>query len=219
MRYGLIVATALLFVGAASADPIIFDNGVPTVYNGYSSQLDTAYPFNSQTADDFTLAAGQNVITDAHWWGIWWNPGPPGNATAFKIMIYADNGGMPTGGNPDPSATALKTWTIPVANVGETPYVPVPGTYEYNVDLSADPWTATPGVRYWIAFQSVNTYPPQWGWTNTGATSGTAQQGFPLVGVNYWTPLNTEMAFNLTGVPEPASLLLLGLGALVLRRR
>ena len=174
----------------------------------------------SQLADDFTISGANNVITGATFYGTWWNPGPPGNASAFNIYIYADAGGMPTGGGtPDPSGTALKHWSVPFANAHETAYAPVPGYYQYNVDLSGDPFTATVGTRYWLVFQSVNTFPPQWGWASNGATSGNATQGFPLLGTPFWTSQNTETAFQLTGVPEPASLLLIGLGALVLRRR
>jgi len=213
-------------VSVALADPIIFNNGSPSsTSSGYSSQLDTNYPFNSQVADDFVLQPGANVITDFHWWGVYWNPGPPSNATAFKIMIYADAGGKPTGaGMPDPTPTALKVWTIPFAQVNEALDPSYSGIYKYDVNVANDPFVATPGQKYWIAFQSVNFFPPQWGWADTGATSGNACQGFPLLNYPYWQqpiPGTTgrEMAFYITGVPEPASLLLLGLAGLFLRRR
>ncbi len=211
-----------VWVSSAAADPIIFDNGLPGLANGLSSQLDNFYPFNSQTADDFVLQAGANKITDLHWWGLWWNPGPPGNPTAFNAIIYADAGGMPTGaGMADPTPTALKVWTVAPALVNETFYANANGFnwYSYDLNVSADPFVANPGQRYWLVFQSVNQFPPQWGWAATAAAAGTAMQGFPLLGTPYWTPMNTEMAFYITGVPEPTSLLLLGLGALLFRRR
>mgnify|MGYP000157575213 CR=1 FL=1 len=222
MNRVLALMATLSVAAFAVADPIIFDNGAPgATSTGYSSQLDAVYPFQSQVADDFVLQAGANVITDVHWWGVWWNPGPPGNATAFRIIIYGDAGGKPTGGNPDPTPTALKVWTIPAAAAGETPSG---SFFSYAADVSADPFIATPGVQYWIAIQSVNTFPPQWGWVTNSAGAGNAHQGFPLLGTPYWTRLapgtgGVGMAFYLTGIPEPASLLLIGLGALVLRRR
>ena len=51
-------------------DDIIWDNGGITQPGsaGLSSQLDLAYPFNSQVADDFQFEDNK-LITDVHWWG------------------------------------------------------------------------------------------------------------------------------------------------------
>lgn len=228
MKHVLAFVALCGLVGFAAADPIIYNNGapaLPTGSTGYSSQLDLAYPFNSQTADDFTLQPGGNIVTDVHWWGTWWNPGAPGNATAFNIIFYADAGGVPTGaGMPDPTPTAIAVYTIPFASVNEALDPTYTPWYSYDAVLSP-PVVLSPSDHYWIAIQSVNNYPPQWGWVTTGALAGNANQGFPLLGVPYWTHLvpangtGTEMAYYLTGIPEPASLLLLSLGALLLRRR
>ena len=216
MRQLAVIAGLSMVVGAPAA--ALWDNGLPAGNNALSSQLDTVYPFNSQTADD-VIFGFDVVIPGLTWYGTWWNPGPPGNATVFNIFIYADAGGHPTGaGLPDPSATALKHWTIPFANAHETPYAPVPGYYKYDAWLSYDPFTFLAGHRYWIAVQTVNTFPPQWGWASTGATQGTATQGFQLLGTPYWTPQNTEVAFQID-MPEPAAALLFGVVAVRLRRR
>jgi hypothetical protein len=215
-------------VAFAAADPIIYNNGAPaTTSSAYSSQLDTVYPFNSQVADDFVLQSGGNTITDVHWWGIWWNAGPPGNATAFNIIFYADdpaNPGKPTGsGMADPTSTNIAIRTLAASAVGETADPFNVAGFHYDAVLSP-PVTLAPG-HYWMAIQSVNTFPPQWGWADNGATAGNACQGFPLLGYAYWqqpipnTVTGREMAFYLTGVPEPASLLLLGLAGLLIRRR
>jgi hypothetical protein len=56
----------------------------------YSSQLDTAYPFNSQVADDFQFGSGQ-TITEIIFWGGFWN-GDPINPIDLNVIFYADDG-------------------------------------------------------------------------------------------------------------------------------
>jgi hypothetical protein len=188
---------------------IVWDNGpIDDTSNGLSSQFDTAYPFNSQVADDFQLQQ-DTMITDVHWWGAFWNPaGSPVNPADFNIIFYADAGGMPTGaGMPDPTPTALKVYTIPQVNG-----IPTGGTDEFEYDVVLpEPFQALANEIYWIAIQWKGDYPPQWGWETNGANPeklSVSVQGFPLLGTNYWTP-NTaygDMAFYLTGpeIPEPA---------------
>jgi hypothetical protein len=192
--------------GAKSTDPIIWNNGgtVPAG-NILSSQNDAFYPFVSQMADDFLFVEDMDV-TDVHWWGGFWN-GPPNEVDPcpFYIYIYADDGtgNMPTGaGMPDPAPTALATYYFQ----GLTWYPLDPnGFYEYDVDLSP-PFSATAGVKYWIAIQADFGYPPQWGWTVTsGVQLHQALQGFPLLGTPFWTdpsPPGVDLAFYLTGVPS-----------------
>lgn len=206
------------------ADPVIWDNGsVGAGSTALSSQLDTAYPFNSQTADDFLFSAG-SIVTDVHWSGTYFNgaalgdPGP-----AFNIYIYADAGGTPTGGPGDPSGTALASYNTGVGGAGQVASGTA-GFFDYNYNLTT-PFVAAAGVHYWIAIQSINTFPPQWGWgTSTGpAQLNNAKQGFPLLGINYWTDVAPahEMAFQLTGTPLPAPgvLALLGMAGMVGTRR
>ena len=132
-------------------------------------------------------------------------PGAAGNATAFKVLIYADAGGHPTGaGLSDPSSTALKTWTV--TQVHETADGVLPGILQLQCQPGRAMGGHSPGrlgPATWIVFQSVSVYPPQWGWATTAATSGDAVLGFPLVSVPYWTAQNLTMAFYLTGPAGP----------------
>ena len=148
------------------------------------------------------------MITDVHWWGVFWNPGGGPNPADFNIIFYADAGGMPTGaGMPDPTPTALKVYTM--TGVMGTPI----GTdqYEYDVVLP-EPFTALANEHYWIAIQWIGNFPPQWGWYTNGNNPELlfpSVQGFPFLGVNYWTDHGYgDMAFYLTGEsaappPEP----------------
>jgi hypothetical protein len=202
----VVAVTAPTTPGTKSADPIIWNNG-GTVAGGniLSSQNDAVYPFVSQMADDFMFTEDMDV-TDVHWWGGFWN-GPPNEVDPcpFYIYIYADDGtgNMPTGaGMPDPAPTALATYYFP----GLTGYPLDPnGFYEYDVDLSPA-FSATAGVKYWIAIQADFGYPPQWGWTVTsGLQLHQALQGFPFLGTPFWTdpsPPGVDLAYYLTGVPS-----------------
>lgn len=226
--------------GAAIPDPsgprddVIWDN----IPNGYldtslsSSQLDTAYPFDSEVADDFELACcppGQHwEVTDVHWWGGYWNQDPiVPNTTAFNIKFWGDTieglDHRPYGA-PDGTLEGdvpLAEYNIPIENVTVTDIGS--GIYAYSVDLP-DAWLPECDTRYWISIQSVNLFPPQWGWSGASDNQqlSTARYGFPLLGTAYWADREHDMAYQLTGVcvPEPATMALFGLGALmVLRRR
>jgi hypothetical protein len=223
-----ILAAVCMFgmVGFALADPIIYDNGgLAASPTGYSSQLFFGQPYGqSQVADNFVLTAPNVIVTDIHWWGVYWNPGPPGDLQAFNIYFYNDAGGVPTGGGmTNPEVTAIASYTIPFAAANETPAGPT-NYFSYDAALSP-PLTLNAGTPYWVAIQAVMAFPPQWGWATSNGTAGNAKQGFPYLNMPFWTQIvptggtGVEMAFYLTGIPEPASLLLLSLGGLLLRRR
>jgi hypothetical protein len=186
--------------------PIIWDNGGTTQdSNGYSSQLERSYPFVSQCADDFLFEEDTDVY-DVHWFGVFWN-GPPDEVDpcAFNIYFYKDNGSgfEPTGGGmADPAPTAIATYNF--AAVTGYPLDPN-GFYSYSVDLDP-PFHAVGGEKYWIAIQAEFTFPPQWGWCTTNAIRlMPAVQGFPLLGITFWTMIDpeTDLAWYLTGKPEP----------------
>jgi hypothetical protein len=184
--------------------PIIWDNGDTTAASSaYSSQNDTCYPFVSQVADDFHFEEDQEVW-DVHWYGTFWGDGEV-DPCPFWIFFYKDDGtgGQPTGaGMPDPASTAIAAYFFPAV----TGYpLDANGFHAYKVDLP-DPFLAYACEKYWIAIQAVFCFPPQWGWANTGSIQlASAVQGFPLLNMPFWTPIDPEldMAFQLTGKPEP----------------
>ena len=178
---------------------IVWDNGgIDGSQIGLSSQLDAAYPFNSQAADDFRLNITTG-ITGVHWWGAFWNPSEGVNPADFNIIFYADAGGMPTGaGMDDPTSTALAVYFMP-----QVTGIPTGGIaeYEYEVFLPED-FVANADTIYWIAIQWVGQYPPQWMWDTNGNNPeqlSPAMQGFPAVGYPYWLDTGYgDMAFYLT---------------------
>ncbi len=169
--------------------------------NGLSSQLDQVYPFDSQVADDFQLSSTADV-TGVHWWGQFWNGAVYPNPVEFNVIFYADDGSgnQPTGGPTDPTGTALAVYNYP--SVTGVSY----GTDKYEYDVALDPvFTATGGVKYWIAIQEVAPFSTdgQWGWSTNGANEDIMHegvQGFPLLGMNYWTTTTYgDQAFQLIG--------------------
>ncbi|MCK4874028.1 MAG: PEP-CTERM sorting domain-containing protein [Phycisphaerales bacterium] len=208
----LVIAAA----GAANADPVIWNNNVPAD-TLLSSQLDTAYPFDSQVADDFMFTDMGYYVTDVHWTGGFWG-GDPLNPIAFNIYFYADDG---TGNFP---TTPVPTSALAIYHFDSVTGTPNGTYYDYSVDLPTD-FTANVNTKYWIAIQGEHFFPPQYGMacaTSQVYYGSNAKQGFPLLGMPYWTdPGYGDMVFSLTGVPipAPASIALLGLGALTIRRR
>lgn len=213
---------------AANRAALLWDNGAATG-NALSSQMDLAYPFDSQTADDFRLAdqnggAGPYVITDVHWDGVYWNGFPGNPAQGFNIQFYADAGNKPTGGPGNPNGTAVTTQFIPIGSTNETATV---NGFSYDTVLTL-PFLATATTRYWLGVQAVLDFTPQWGWSVSTLQQGIESQfGFPLLGANYWVPsgdvlgARVDQAYTLGGfeIPEPTTLALLGLGALAIGRR
>jgi len=192
-----------------TARDIIWDNGGDDGYgNGLSSQLDTAYPFNSQLADDFMFGQSTN-IESVHWWGVFWN-GYGVNPAEFKILFYLDDGtgNEPLGaGSDDPTSYAFAVYDFPSVTgtlVGSQ-------RYEYDVTLPSS-LTVDASVHYWIAIQWVGQYSQygQWGWVMNDYSMyqlHDAMQGFPLLGTQYWTdPGYGDAAFSLSGSygPPPA---------------
>jgi hypothetical protein len=172
---------------------LLWDNGNYTT-NALSSQLDLQYPFNSQVADDFKFSSYM-TIAEVVCFGLFWN-GNPINPIDLNVIFYADDGTgtMPTGaGMQDPTSTALRAETHTQVMGGDNG----DGTYTYDIILNA-PFIAKANTKYWIAFQWVGNYPPQWGWCISDSQQlHDCMSGFPLLGYPYWTdPGYGDVAFQ-----------------------
>ncbi len=213
MKNVTLALSVLAFASSASAQDLLWDN-MPFGGDGSlsSSQLDLVYPFDSQVADDFV---GGFTVNHIKWMGGFWN-GSPVDIPDWNIIFYADAGGVPTGGPTDPTGTALYHYVISGGDVDIVDHGDF--TYDYSVAL---PDTAFAAETFWVAIQPVFGFPPQWGIEGAFDSQQGAlmHQGFPLLGTDYWSPLATDMAFQLYGVPAPGALALLGLAGLVGRRR
>jgi hypothetical protein len=182
--------------GTNRAD-IIWDNGFYTGMQALSSQLDLAYPFNSQVADDFQFGSAKTV-TEVIFWGTWFGGSPPWpDPIDMNIIFYNDDGSgiRPTGaGMPDPTPTAL----LVDFHAGVYGVDNGDGYYTYDIVLNT-PFNAAASTKYWFVCQWVGNFPPQWGWglSDTQQLSNSVQ-GFPLLAVPYWTDAGYgDVAFQL----------------------
>jgi hypothetical protein len=197
----------------SSSSELVWDNYPDGPATGYmSSQLDTVYPFDSQTADDF-LFDRPVAVKAVEWNGGFWG-GDPVTVPEWNIIFYADAGGMPTGGPTDPTDTALAHYVLEAADVDMTSEAD--GSWTCSTTLPSS-FVAAEDQAYWIAIQAAFPYPPQWGIsTAAGLLQGSEVMfGFPLLGYPYWVTGTAvfgdprDMAFRLYGAvtlpPCPAA--------------
>jgi hypothetical protein len=170
---------------------------------------------------------------------------PPGILAGFRIEFYTD---VPAGVDPlmpwSHPGLLLYDEFIPIDLVSEAYYGTVThlggileNVWQYNVDLPV-PFFQDPGLEpqdvdgdgvldgtvYWLKIQAVHSDQQiQWGWhqAETLWHDNAVQQWPPNPTLPEWNALaDTDLAFELTIIPEPSLLLVVGFGALlVLRRR
>jgi len=163
----------------------------------------------------------------------------PGGIAAFSFVIWTD---IPAGFEGEPFSHpggALWEFRVPYELANEVFVGTVPDkqdVYQYFIRLPEEKWFhQEPGTIYWLSIRAVWSEPysewpyKQWGWHESLLSehwNDSAVQDFKNSG---WYALNkdgisTDMAFELTCIPEPSSLLafasgLTGLVGLLIRRR
>lgn len=192
----LSIACAVLAAVPAFAD-IIFDNGGPnTDLGGTISDAGQG----SNAADSFVLGAGANTIRDVHWWG-GYDPEQFGPDN-FLLAVFEDDGGQP-----DSATPTFLTGAIFRSNTGLTNADGF-DIFRYDTVLESDV-VLTPNETYWLA---ILNFTDSWFWQHSNR-DGEHIQAIADGGI--LLDLNHDLAFILTDapiVPEPASMLIVGLG-------
>lgn len=187
---------------AATMDPVIYNNGVPNANSlGIVSEAGLVPPF--VVADDFLLAPGQNVVTDYHWYGAYTTSAVGQEPTdKFSVLIFEGTASSPTNLISVPLQFASVDRIATGNNLSSGQAI-----YEYSVKPTT-PVSLTPNTPYWLAIYN-ETPSGEWVWAQS-AQSGNAVFSTSTT-LSSWSSLASaglpsEMAFNLTGVPEPLTI-------------
>ncbi|MBN1919550.1 MAG: PEP-CTERM sorting domain-containing protein [Verrucomicrobia bacterium] len=177
-------------------------------------------------ADNWECPDGR-PITDIHWWGSYlFNTGDSNPVQKFEVSIFSDAGGSP--------GALMWRKSFDSALVNETPVgldANLEQVYKYSVYLEQeDVFQQNQGEVYWLSIVALTegtTRWPMWGWHTAvnrnieDLLQGSAQttkdptQNDPFgIGKveNPWQDAQYDMAFELTTIPEPSIVALIGLG-------
>jgi len=199
------------------------------IYWGWDELSFRAQGNGPQVADDWECK-DQRPVTDFHWWGSyidWKDPAPPPNkVVGFWFGIYTD---IPKQPGVDFSRPGQLIWQYQT-NVFKETFVgwdvlmpgtpPIEATFQYNVFLPTTDWFYQPGGSriLWLSIRGIEPTGSfqEWGWkTRPHYFMDDAVRGFNGGG---WQPiygpdgLSWDMAFEISTIPEPSSLLALGAG-------
>jgi hypothetical protein len=201
----ILIALSMLACGTIASAAVIFDNGI-VANNGFVSDPDfTGTPKFS--ADDFTLAAGANVITDVHWTGLYAFSNTP-LTDNFTLQFFNNAGGFPAL-TPFLSVAVSPTRTDTGRDAAGS------DIFAYVVDIA--PLTLAPATTFWLSIVNDTSNDPNdnWFWGIRDASGNGAVRDAPG---GPWTTLGAGYEFQLTGVsvPEPPALALFALSFITL---
>ncbi|MBN1150888.1 T9SS type A sorting domain-containing protein [candidate division WOR-3 bacterium] len=119
--------------------------------SGYACQLDSAYPFEADIADDVTVPAGGWVIdTVITWWSNWNGFTAWANVPNVHFVVWADAAGQP-------AVTPTNEYVCEMANYTATQYGSPNLTYRLTMDVTSL-GIVIPEGTWWIEVQPSNVY-------------------------------------------------------------
>ncbi|MBN1620704.1 T9SS type A sorting domain-containing protein [candidate division WOR-3 bacterium] len=119
--------------------------------SGYACQLDSAYPFEADIADDVTPPAGGWVIdTVITWWSNWNGFTAWTNVPNVHFLVYADASNQP-------AVTPLNEYVCEMANYTATQYGSPNLTYSLIMDVTSL-GIIIPEGKHWIEVQPSNVF-------------------------------------------------------------
>jgi hypothetical protein len=220
-----------------------WDPGDPALYYQTPAQSDAwsviadwgASSDTYRVADDWT-AAQTSAITGISFWG-GWKYDFIGQTTEIYVRIFDNDTSTP--GFPKPGQCVWsclfntddfthhhysldQSWFEPQSDswlANDHDHI-----YQYNIPVISSPFTQQAGLSYWLMITS-NVQGGDFGWNTAQSVTGSSAVYWNN-NISDWSPLMTpsgcqdpqaslDLAFVL--VPEPATLLLLSLGGLLLR--
>jgi hypothetical protein len=224
---GAATAIAIMAITALPAQAAVFYENLPTnvdIVDHTESRHGVGGPI---IADDFMSATG-GYITRVEWWG------SAARDSRWELAFRADNPLLHQPNVDDPSSGALRKYgedgSIVAAGVANVPGHP--DIFHFTADLPVSLAIAADTVHWF----TVANFTQGWHWacalggTTVGSEFynahfstgiGPCGDGGPHCGP--WIDLHTDFAFRVNGVPEPATLGMVGLAlawvAAVARRR
>ena len=217
-----VLMSSLLMVSATAevtGDIPVKWSQLPDMLNGYDVLSNNHT--NTLAADDWRCGS-LLPVTDVHWWGSYEFDDPVARPQGFNIFIWADL----TGAIPSQPDGLLYSTYVPFTEANETFY----GIQQRNdrrgfqyFAILDKPFEQEFGKIYWLGIQAVSSY--YWGWKTSidhwrdNAVEQVAGGWEKIIDPAGPTPQQTDLAFELSVIPEPGTFSLLAMGGMLLLRR